>query len=145
MIPICFEIHWSVLVVLIAVPLLLIYLWFRHSRNRVKPQHDAYALKQWKSISKLWGQKSPEAYKLAIIEADKLLDYAFKKMQFPGADFAERLRGACHKYEYLKDIWFAHNLRNDIVHKSYFELSPSAANKALHFYERALDRLGFLK
>ncbi|HPL92905.1 MAG TPA: hypothetical protein PLB38_01320 [bacterium] len=144
MIPICFEIHWSVLLVLIAVPVILIYLWFKRGRNRIKAQRDAYALKQWKSISKLWGQKSPEAYKLAIIEADKLLDYAFKKMQFSGADFGERLRGACHKYEYLKDIWFAHNLRNDIVHKSYFELSPSAANKALHFYERALDRLGFL-
>lgn len=137
MIPICFEIHWSVLLAIIAVPVILIYLWIKRGRNRIKAQRDAYVLKQWKSISKLWGQKSPEAYKLAIIEADKLLDYAFKKMQFSGADFAERLRGACHKYEYLKDIWFAHNLRNDIVHKSYFELSAVRRKQSIAYLRKS--------
>jgi len=145
MIPISFEIHWTVLVGIILALIILIYVFIFRKSKKIKAQRDAYAMKQWKSISKMWGQKSPEAYKLAIIEADKLLDYVFKKMQFSGADFGERLRGACHRYDFLKDIWFSHNLRNDIVHKSYFELSPSAANKALHFYERALDRLGFLE
>lgn len=139
-----FSIHWGVLLgIFLGIVLLDIYIIWRFIRPSYK--HDPYVAKQWREIEDLIKQNKITAYKLAIVEADKLMDYVFKKAQFPGKDFAERLRGSCHKYPFLKELWFPHNLRNDIVHKSYFELSKWEASKAMRIYRRTLKRLGYLK
>ncbi len=137
-------IHWGVLLgIFVGIVLLDIYIIWRFIRPKHK--HDPYVAKQWREIDELWQQNKISAYKLAIVEADKLLDYVFKQMHFSGKDFAERLRGACFKYPFLKKLWFPHNLRNDIVHKSYFELSKWEAAKAMRVYKRVLKRLGYIK
>jgi len=144
MLEINFSIHWiTLLIIVIAFLLLNIYIIWRIVREDYK--HDPYIAKQWAEILEMWESKKTSSYKLAIIEADKLMDYVFKKMQLVGKDFGERLRGGCHKYPFMKELWFSHNLRNDIVHKSHFELSSYAASKALRIYRRSLKKLGYIK
>ena len=144
MIHLNFSIHWGVILgFFIGIAILDVYIIWRF----IRPSHkkDPYVGKQWREIDELVQLGKIPSFKMGIIEADKLMDYIFKKMHFSGKDFAERLRGACHKYPFLKELWFPHNLRNDIVHQSHFELSKWEAKKAIKIYRRTLKRLGYLK
>ncbi|MFH2232398.1 MAG: hypothetical protein ABII13_04515 [Patescibacteria group bacterium] len=82
--------------------------------------------------------------KLAVMEADNLLDSALKSMTMPGNTLGERLKVACYKYPKLRSVWWAHKLRNQLVHESSFNLGKRQANKALDEFERALKILNLL-
>ena len=83
-------------------------------------------------------------YKLAVIEADKLVDRAFKERGLRGQTMGERLVSAG---EFLSDkeaVWQAHKLRNRLVHEMDIELSLVQTKKALASFARALKDLGAL-
>lgn len=82
--------------------------------------------------------------KLAVIEADNLLDAALKSLVMPGDTLGERLKVACYKYPKLKNVWWAHKLRNNLVHDHSFRLHSSEAKRALGEFEKALKELKIL-
>jgi hypothetical protein len=82
--------------------------------------------------------------KLAVIEADKLLDSALKSLAMPGMTLGERLKFAQYKYPELRDVWFAHKIRNQLAHEASFHLDAGMARSALKAFRRALERLGAL-
>ncbi len=81
---------------------------------------------------------------MAIVEADKLLDSSLKSMTIPGETLGERLKFASYKYPELRKVWFAHKLRNQLVHEASFEISVGQAKSALHEYKKALKVLHVL-
>jgi len=98
---------------------------------------------QWQEIEKLSTSGSMGA-KMAIVEADKLLDGVLKSMMMHGSTLGERLKFAGYKYPELRHVWPAHRLRNQIVHESTFSVSERHARSALHDYERAMKSIGVL-
>jgi len=54
----------------------------------------------------------------AVIEVDKLMDFALKSARFRGNRFADRIRAARNFYpkKVYSGIWEAHILRNELVH-----------------------------
>ncbi|HWR00151.1 MAG TPA: hypothetical protein VN397_04895 [Candidatus Methylomirabilis sp.] len=92
---------------------------------------------RWEEIEKIAGTGVIGA-KMAIVEADKLLDGSLKSMAIPGETMGERLKFAGYKYPELRNVWFAHKLRNQLVHESTFEITQSQAKAALHEYKKAL-------
>jgi hypothetical protein len=100
--------------------------------------------KRWREIKKLLEQPGEMNYKLAVLEADKLLDYILKSMSMPGKDLGERLRFACFKYNRLKRVWWAHILRNQLAHEATFSLNYGAAKRAIKTFEAAFRELGAL-
>jgi hypothetical protein len=99
--------------------------------------------KTWEEIGKTAGQ-GVMGMKLAIIEADRLLDAVLKSMMMPGETMAERLKVAQYKYPDLKRVWYAHKLRNQLVHESSFELRSRDGQDALKHYRDALKTLHVL-
>jgi len=99
--------------------------------------------RRWKQILETSGQGMMGA-KLAIMEADTLLDSALKSMSMPGTTLGERLKVACYKYPKLKDVWWAHKLRNQLVHEASFQTGPRQVRQALNEFERALKILNLL-
>ena len=91
-----------------------------------------------------WGRIENTPDQLALIEADKLLDYVLKAMHMPGETFALRIQFAQKKFYELKRVRWAHNLRNKVVHEPEFHLPRRQAYAALKEYERALKLLGAL-
>lgn len=91
-------------------------------------------------------QKGDEAnLKLAIIEADKLLDDIFKKANFPGADMGERLENInSAQLSCIDDVWRAHRIRNKIAHETNFVIKRDEADIIIKVYERALEELQVL-
>ncbi len=97
----------------------------------------------WEEIEKS-SDSSLMGAKLAVIEADKLLDGVLRSMVIPGETLGERLKMAEYKYPAIRNVWPAHKLRNQLVHDSTFELSIAQAKRALKGFEAALKVLNVL-
>jgi hypothetical protein len=82
--------------------------------------------------------------KLALLEADTLLDSGLKSLSMPGETLGERLKVACYKYPKLKNVWWAHKLRNSLAHDAAFQTSERQIRQALDEFERALKTLNVL-
>jgi hypothetical protein len=100
--------------------------------------------KKWDALSAISQQQGAMGLKMAIVEADSLFDGILKSLMMPGSDMGERLRAACYKYPELKKVWFAHRLRNQIVHETTFQIDTSEGKEAMRTYERGLKVLRML-
>lgn len=99
---------------------------------------------RWNEIEAMVVSKNTMQFKVAIMEADKLLDHALKAMAMPGTTLGERLKFAAYKYPRINDVWWAHRLRNQLVHESSFYLEPHMAQKAIGQYKKTLQMLNLL-
>jgi hypothetical protein len=98
--------------------------------------------KRWDEIVRMSETQGEMSRKLALIEADKLLDYALKALAMPGTSLGERLKFAQYKHPELRDVWWAHKIRNQLAHEATFHLDAGMARKALQAFRNALARLG---
>jgi hypothetical protein len=88
--------------------------------------------------------KTPEGMMLAIIDADKLLDEALKKRGFNGKTMGERLVAAQRSLTNNDSVWYAHKLRNRLVHEPGVRLKKREAQNALNGIKQGLRDLGAL-
>ena len=100
----------------------------------------------WTAVEQLQNLAKPSAFREAVIEADKLVDFALDKM-YPGKDnAAERLKEAKELFERnrqdYENLWYAHKLRNEMVHTVGFELPTQEAKVILGYFKRALEIIG---
>lgn len=100
--------------------------------------------KQWQAIATMGAQDSPLAWKVAVLEADKLVDYALKTIGVPGKDFGERIRAASYQHHELRGVWSAHTVRNRLVHEQNYSLDRRTTQQALARFHQALKLLRVL-
>jgi len=100
--------------------------------------------KRWQEIEAMLGQPGEMNYKLAVMEADKLLDFVLKSMSMSGNDMGQRIRFASFRFRGLRKVWWAHLLRNQLVHEATFSLDHGTAKRAIKTFEHALRELGAL-
>src|SRR3989338_5803916 len=125
--------------------ILLGFLVTKIFRKFHSPDMIGYSRKQiqerWTEIEALVDQKSAMSYKLAIIEADKLLDHTLKALGFPGENMGQRLKAACYRHEKVRRAWFGHKLRNQLVHEASFQITYWQAKDAIRSFEAAFKAL----
>ena len=116
------------------------------ARNLKKPDFgDTRGIKEkWSEIEELLKSDSALSWKMAVIEADKLMDSALKQAKMRGTTMGERLRFAAHKHPKIRPVWQAHILRNDLVHETSKQISRGEAQKALALFKQGLKLLGAL-
>lgn len=136
-----------VLFVLVVLFVLLGFAFFKLKKALTRPEmygmsRDEVA-KRWIEVRKTSEQGIMGA-KLAIFEADTLLDGALKSIMMPGDTLGERLKVAGYKYPNLRNVWWAHKLRNQLAHDSAFQISQREARRALDDFEKALKTLNVL-
>jgi hypothetical protein len=98
----------------------------------------------WTEVEAILNGQGEVSRKLAVLEADKLLDRALKSMTMPGATLGERLKFAAYKYPEIRSVWWAHRLRNQLAHEPNSHLDRGLAVKAVREFKRALTRIGAL-
>lgn len=81
---------------------------------------------------------------LAVIDADKLLDEALKSHRFKGKTMGERLVAAQKTLSNNDAVWYAHKLRNRLVHEPDVRLKKREAQNALAGFRQGLRDLGAL-
>lgn len=99
---------------------------------------------RWNRITAMLQNPDRAMDKLAIIEADNLLDFVLKAMHLPGETMAFRMKFAQNRFYELKRVRFAHNVRNNVVHEPDYVLKKATAYACIKEYERALKLLGAL-
>jgi len=102
-----------------------------------------YYKKAWAQIINYVGS-GESGWRLAIIDADKLLDHALKQAGAGGETMGERLRDRQSTFTHYNQLWNAHKLRNRIVHEPNVRLSKMVTQQALQEFKRALKQLGAL-
>jgi hypothetical protein len=119
----------------------LLGLMYFISRSTSKLNRKDYQ-KRWSKINKTFGM-SEEGMRLAIIDADKLLDKAMKQSGVRGDSMGERLKNAKNIISGYQNVWDAHKLRNRLVHEE-VSLKKSQATRALGAFKKALKSMGAL-
>ncbi len=98
-------------------------------------------------LSKMWADVEAMEPKMAIIEADKLVDTVLKRAGIKGESMADRLR----RTEKMVDrssyqaMWDAHKVRNQIVHEFDHGFDDNRANEVLWKMKKFLVSLGAFK
>lgn len=82
--------------------------------------------------------------RMAVIQADAVLDMALQAKMFPGRSLNDRLNFAVHKYRNLKRVRWAHGLRNTLAHEPLKQLSRRDGLGAIGAFRTALKELGAL-
>lgn len=104
------------------------------------------ALKAWLQIKKRMAAGGQNNMKLAILEADRVLDEILKASGYRGDNMNERLNQLSgHNLLDEEAVFHAHKLRNKIVADPSYNLGKEEAEKAIAVYQSALVGLGLLE
>jgi hypothetical protein len=101
---------------------------------------------RWQSVQTHLTSNNPNDWKLAIIEADVLLERMLEKAGYAGNTAGERLKSAsARSFATLDDAWTAHRVRNQIAHGGAdFVLTQKIAKETLILYERVFKEFDVL-
>lgn len=108
-----------------------------------------FAEETWRKIEEQVTIGKPSNLKNAVLDADKLVDFALKKMYPSLTTMGERLKEVKPKfvgnYQLYDDLWFAHKVRNELVHNINFELPSVEVKSILEKFKNALVQLQILR
>ena len=129
----------------VAIVILFVLVWGAALIGKRRPGrlNSEYFATRWQALQKKCGDKS--TWPLAIIDADKLLDDALKKSHVKGKTMGERLVTVQRSLSNNDGVWYAHKLRNKLVHEQYDNLKERDVKEALIGFRQALKDLGALK
>jgi len=97
---------------------------------------------KWQEIKMLLAGTNNHEHRAAIIEADKLLDFMMKKKNLIGDTFGDRLNNNKSRIYDLSKVWWAHKLRNQLVHEVDHKIVLGEARKAVDIFGKAIRNLG---
>lgn len=130
------------LVIAIVFGLLVLFLVSRLVQHKPRRLNQQYYQKKWLEI--LVRVKTYDGMILAVIDADKLLDEALRNRKYGGKTMGERLVAAQHEISDNDAVWYAHKLRNRLVHEPTMRLRKNEAKNALAGFRQGLKDLGAL-
>jgi len=103
------------------------------------------SIKGWQQIKRRLEKGNEAELKLALIEADKILDEVIKMIGYRGDTMADRLKQITPaELSSIGDIWNVHKLRNRIVHETDFVVTKYDIEKAISVYEKTFKEMGLL-
>ena len=99
---------------------------------------------KWEEVQNHVRSENPNDWRLAIIEADIMLEEALTNAGYVGMTIGDKLKTANDaSFTTLQDAWDAHKVRNEIAHTgSDFVLTKKLANDTIIRYERVLREFG---
>lgn len=156
---------WNVLVVLswLFSALLifgLIYAYIRHEQlaevigEILHRQEEAYRKinnpddvknARWQDVLAHAESNQPSDWKLAIIEADIILEELLSELGYAGSSVGDKLKSAPSSFRTIEQAWRAHSVRNRIAHDgANFELSEMLARQTIAEYKMVFDEFEFV-
>lgn len=123
-----------------------------HEHEKYEPIHLEEVIAKeklihWQVVLDHINSESPAEWKLAVLEADNILDEILEDQGYVGETVAEKLKGMSRtKIASYDALWDAHKLRNQIAHGETVgtDLSKKTARDAITKFENAFKDLGYL-
>jgi hypothetical protein len=102
--------------------------------------------KKWGNVLQYLFSMNAGDWKLAIIEADGMLEELMDQLGFKGENLGEKLKSTDQeKFKNLSSAWEVHIIRNKIAHEgSDFDLSQHEAKRVIALYEQIFRDYGFI-
>lgn len=103
-------------------------------------------LTRWQKIVALSQSQNTSDWRLAIIEADVILDELLDKLQLPGDTIGEKLK-AVEKSDFttVESAWEAHKARNNIAHEGEgFLLNQREVARIIFLYEAVFKEFSLI-
>lgn len=102
-----------------------------------KTEDGAVQNERWEQVENLANSESPNDWRIAILEADSMLEDLVGRMQYDGESLGEQLK-QIEKADFLTldSAWEAHKVRNRIAHDgSDFILTQRELRRVISLYE----------
>ena len=101
---------------------------------------------RWRRIMQRLDSGSEAEYKLAIMEADTLLDEVLQKMRVSGSNVDERLQRVTPlMLPSIEELRTAHQARNSVVYDVDYRLGLQEARRILDVYQKAFEELDLFR
>jgi hypothetical protein len=95
------------------------------------------SLKAWNQIQRRLKTKESDQLKLAVLEADKVLDEILRMSGYPGRNLDERLdKITFAQISNIEELRQAHKLRDRIVSEPAFGITPNEAAIIIEIYKK---------
>lgn len=125
-----------------------------HLKAGIEAQRQAYTTMygvpksntQFASLQAHIESENPNDWKLAIIEADIILDEALRKAGYGGGSLGERLKSISPQHlQTIDEAWAAHKIRNQIAHAGTdFVLTHKMVRDTMSRYRAVFQELGLI-
>ena len=118
----------------------------REREKKLREKEGISRNPRWVQVIEYVFSENMNDWKLAIIEADSMLENLMGDLDFKGENLGERLKNADRdKFRNLTAAWEVHTLRNRIAHEgASFELSHHEAKRAVAMYEQIFREFGYI-
>jgi hypothetical protein len=119
-----------------------IFLWDLKEFLSYRPYYTKIFAPRWEKIERRLESKIEADLKLAVLEADELLDKCLSQIGYPGATLDEKLEKLTEEIiSNLKALKEVRKIKEDIVEDPNFRLTLEEAKKILETYKRSLQDL----
>jgi len=114
--------------------------------KRLKEEVGGSKNEHWSQVLTYLFSQHGSDWKLAIIEADAMLENLLDQLGFQGESLGDKLRSANQdNFPQLTNAWEVHTIRNRIAHDGLaFELSQHEAKRVIALYEQIFHAYGFI-
>lgn len=103
------------------------------------------AMKKWQRVLDHIESQNPNDWKIAIIEADAILDEMVDSMGYNGESLGEKLKGVEQSdFTTLNNAWEAHKVRNMIAHEASYQLSEREARRVVDLYRTVFEEFHYI-
>lgn len=127
-----------ILIFVIADVLIVGYILFRRYHKKMSRVVIDEIKSEWKKIIR------ETDHRQAIMEADKLLDYALKHMGYKGS-LGAKFKKAPTLFKNINDVWAAHKVRNNIAHKINYKVDEKTYKATMLQFKQAFKDLKIFK
>lgn len=138
----------------------IVYAYIRHSQlsevysEIMKRQEEAFSKihkkdvknMRWQDVLNHSNSDRPNDWKLAIIEADIILEELLNSLGYAGNTIGDKLKSVSPtSFTTINQAWRAHNVRNRIAHEGAdFNLSQKEAQQTIAEYKMVFDEFDFI-
>ncbi len=111
----------------------------------VEAQEARRRLTNWEVVRMHLDSQNPAEWKIAVLEADRILEGVLIEKGVQGDSLGEQLKGLTRRELLsINDAWEAHKVRNQIAHEgAAFALSHREAERAIALFEKTLHELDY--
>ena len=120
----------------------------RQAENEKKQKEGEGVSKneRWRKVLTYIFSINSADWKLAIIEADSMLESLMEELGFRGENLGERLKTATREtFRPLTAAWEVHTVRNKIAHEGLgYDISQHEAKRIIALYEQIFREFGYI-
>lgn len=153
---------FSLITLLLSIPFLalIVYCWirilqirrgerlaFRAAQRTVVAQDIPRTQLRWNRVVEQANSSNPESWRLAILEADIMLNELLDMQGYKGETIADKMKQVDRtKFNSIDAAWDAHKVRNRVAHEgASLSITPREVRSTITLYERVFKEFKYVE